>query len=246
MAEINLCNSAGRDAVVKLQSLMSPMRVRWLDPEGRQASTARMIKSSVNDDLDALLERHGDLRAVGAAIRDNDPELNVEVAGRLLQDTSRVYIDRSRKIVHRVQEWDVIRNPDGTERERRTRAIPDANVGAAAAPLKWSGIMVPKREAIRKFVFVQKMQLAHINGLTYDFLYGMAKELEAKDSLLLLGAGPKSNQPLVLRRNSMPYRGFLEGRTRGDTYRLVLHLSNLELKAPETPEVEPPAEEKSA
>jgi hypothetical protein len=30
----------------------------------------------------------------------------------------------------------------------------------------------------------------------------------------------------------MPYRGFLEGRTRGDTYRLVLHLSNLELKAP--------------
>ena len=106
--------------------------------------------------------------------------------------------------------------------------------------------MIPKREAIRKFVFVQKMQLAHINGLTYDFLYGMAKELEAKDSLLLLGAGPKSNQPLILRRNSMPYRGFLEGRTRGETYRLVLHLSNLELKAPQVQEVQPSAEEKSA
>jgi hypothetical protein len=184
---------------------------------------------------------------VGAAIRDGDPELNVEVAGRQLQDTSRVFVDRSRKIVHRVQEWDVIRNPDGSERERRSHAIPDANVGAAVAPLKWSGIMISKREAIRKFVFVQKMQLAHINGLTYDFLFGMAKELEAKESLLLLGAGPKSNQPLVLRRNSMPYRGFLEGRTRGDTYRLVLHLSNLELKVPEIQEpAEPIAQEKLA
>lgn len=247
MAEINLCNSAGRDAVVKLQSLSSPLRVRWLDTDSRQVSTARMIKSSVNEDLEALLERHSDLRSVGVAIRDGDPELNIEVAGRLLQDTSRVYVDRTRKIVHRVQEWDVIRNPDGSERERRPHAIPDANVGAAAAPLKWSGIMIPKREAIRKFVFVQKMQLAHINGLTYDFLFGMAKELEANESLLLLGAGPKSNQPLILRRNSMPYRGFLEGRTRGDTYRLVLHLSNLELKAPELQApAETPAQEKSA
>ena len=247
MAEINLCNSAGRDAVVKLQSLSSPLRVRWLDPEGRQVSTARMIKSSVNDDLDALVERHGDLRGVGAALRDSDPEINAEVAGRLLEETSRVYIDRSRKIVHRVQEWDVIRNPDGTERDRRQRKIPDANVGAAVSPLKWSGVMISKREAIRKFVFVQQLQLAHINGLTYDFLFGMAKELEAKESLLLLGAGPKSNQPLILRRNSMPYRGFLEGRTRGETYRLVLHLSNLELKAPEVQTAaEPEAEEKCA
>jgi hypothetical protein len=246
MAEISLFNSAGRDAVVKLQSLSTPLRVRWLDTAGRQVSTARVIKSSVNDDLESLVEKHGDLRSVGTALRDGDPEINAELAGRLLQETSRVYIDRSRKIVHRVQEWDIIRNPDGSERERRPHAIPDANVGADVAPLKWSGTMIPKKDAIRRFVFVQKMQLAHINGLTYDFLFGMAKELENKDSLLLLGAGAKSNLPLILRRNSTPYRGFLEGRTRGDTYRLVLHLSNLELKAPEPgPSAESTAEEKS-
>jgi hypothetical protein len=76
------------------------------------------------------------------------------------------------------------------------------------------------------------VQLHHINGLTYDFLFGMAKELEAKNALMLLGAGPKSNQPLILRRGSTPYRGFLEGRTQGDKYCLILHFSNLELKAP--------------
>jgi hypothetical protein len=57
--------------------------------------------------------------------------------------------------------------------------------------------------------------------------------LEARDAVLLVGAGPKSNQPLILRRGALPYRGFLEGRTRGAEYLLLLHLSNLELKAPE-------------
>ena len=77
------------------------------------------------------------------------------------------------------------------------------------------------------------MQLMHINGLTYDFLYGMAKDLEEKQSMMLLGGGVKANQPLILRRGSSPYRGFLEGRTKGDKYCLLLHLSNLELKSPE-------------
>ncbi len=49
---------------------------------------------------------------------------------------------------------------------------------------------------------------------------------------MLLGAGPKSNQPLILRRGATPYRGFLEGRTDGDRYCLVLHLSNMELRTP--------------
>jgi hypothetical protein len=63
----------------------------------------------------------------------------------------------------------------------------------------------------------------------------MAKELEEKESLLLVGAGAKSNQPLVFRRGGSSYRGFLEGRTDGDRYALILHLSNMELKAPEAP-----------
>src|SRR5713226_8777668 len=106
------------------------------------------------------------------------------------------------------------------------------NVGTEQ-PLLWSGKLLPKRDVFNKFVIVAKLQIMHINGLTYDFLIEMARELENKDSLLVVGAGPKANQPLVLRRGALPYRGFLEGRTRGDDYCLLLHLSNIELKAPE-------------
>ena len=62
----------------------------------------------------------------------------------------------------------------------------------------------------------------------------LAKELEQRGSLMLLGAGPKSNQPLILRRGGTPYRGFLEGRTEGEKYCLMLHFSNLELKLPKS------------
>jgi hypothetical protein len=35
---------------------------------------------------------------------------------------------------------------------------------------------------------------------------------------------------LIFQTNGTPFRGFLEGRTQGESYKLVLHLSNLEIK----------------
>jgi hypothetical protein len=233
--EINICNSAGRDAVVATQSVRSPLKVRWVDEEGRQAGSVRILKSSVDRDGDALRARCGDWARVGEAMLAGDPEIDLESAGRLLRETSRVYIDPDRQIVHKVQFWEIVRNPDGSQRERRPRKLLDPNV-AGELPLRWSGVFIKKEEACRRFVFSGKVQLQHVNGLTYDFLFAMARELEQRGSLMLLGAGPKSNQPLILRRGGSPYRGFLEGRTQGDKYCLLLHFSNLELKAPAGPE----------
>ena len=127
--------------------------------------------------------------------------------------------------------WDIVRSPDGTQKERRAHKAAEQNV-ATETPLKWSGKLLKKAEVWNRFVFSGKLQVVHINGLTYDFLFEMAKELEQKESLLLIGAGAKSNQPLVFQRGGTSYRGFLEGRTQGESYCLILHLSNLELKSP--------------
>ena len=59
----------------------------------------------------------------------------------------------------------------------------------------------------------------------------MAKTLEDSGKLMQIGAGPKGQQPLIFQTNGTPFRGFLEGRTEGETYKLVLHLSNLEIKS---------------
>jgi hypothetical protein len=131
--------------------------------------------------------------------------------------------------VHKVKQFEVIRNPDGTERERRPKKIAQPNC-ATETPLKWSGKLMKKKDVYNKFVFAGKRQIVHVSGLTYDFLFNMAKELEETQSLMLLGAGPKGTQPLVLTRGGQQYRGFLEGRTEGQKYCLILHLSNMELK----------------
>ena len=232
MPEINICNGANRDATVTMETVATPSRVRWVDATGRQANSVRVLKASLDHDLEALVEQNASIENVAQALIDGDPEIDFESVGKFLTATSRVYVDADRQLVHRINPFEIVRNPDGSERQRRPREVPPQNV-TGDIPLRWSGVFIKRAEAVRKFIFANKLQLMHINGLTYDFLFGIAKELEEKDSLMLLGAGPKNNQPLILRRGSVPYRGFLEGRTRGEKYVLLLHLSNLEMKSPE-------------
>jgi hypothetical protein len=49
--------------------------------------------------------------------------------------------------------------------------------------------------------------------------------------MMLVGAGAKGIGPLVMQTGGTPYRAFLEGRTQGDSYALILRLTNLELKS---------------
>lgn len=231
MPEISLSNNKGRDAQVMADSVRIPVLVRWIDHEGRQATSSRLLKATIDRDYETLLKNHGSPAGVANALIAGDPEVDLEMAGTFLRDTSRVYINSDRQVVYSVTEIEIVRNPDGSEKTRRPKKINLPNVNAEQ-PLLWSGRFLSKREVASKFVIVSKLQIRHVNGLTYDFLLGIARELEQRNSLLVMGAGPKANQPLILRRGSLPYRGFLEGRTRGEEYCLLLHLSNIELKAP--------------
>jgi hypothetical protein len=239
MPEISLTDNKGRDAAVAAESVRVPVRVRWVDAGGAQAASARILKGTIDRDYAALLEVAGSPDKVADALVGGDPEVDIEAVGALLRDTSRVYVNSDRHVVHAVVQSEIVRNPDGTEKLRRPKKLPVPNV-SPDQPLLWSGKLLQKSEVYNKFAMVSKLQLVHVNGLTYDFLFGIAKHLEEKNSLLLVGAGPKANQPLILRRGSVPYRGFLEGRTRKDEYLLLLHLSNLELKAPD-PKPDPEA-----
>jgi hypothetical protein len=195
MPELTLFNAAGRDAQVAAESVRVPVRIRRLDSEGRQCASARILRGTLDRGHAALAEKYGD--QLGAELIAGDPEIDLETVGGFLHDTSRVYVDSARQVVHALTHVEIVRNPDGNEKARRSHTIMAANIGF---PLAWSGKLIPRAEAAHKFVFAGKRQIRHVNGLTYDFLFAIARELEEKDSLLLVGAGPKGNQPLVLRR----------------------------------------------
>jgi hypothetical protein len=236
MGTINISNEKGRDAVVGSLSVLKAVKVRWLDDQGRQIQSGRVMKGHQAHELTALEAAAGGREKIAQTLIDGDPEVDMENFGAMLKEASRVFVNPEGKIVRKVRQFEVIRNPDGSERERRPRKVAQPN-SDTEIPLKWTGKLMKKKEVYNKFVFAKKRQIVHVNGLTYDFLYGMAKELEKSDSLMVIGAGAKGNQPLVLTRGGQPYRGFLEGRTQGEKYCLILHLSNMELKgAPRTAE----------
>ncbi|MEE9303943.1 MAG: hypothetical protein V3U84_09160 [Thiotrichaceae bacterium] len=233
MANINLTDSRKRDAVVKAESIRVYGGVRYIGPKGGNAYIRKVLKSTVDHDYKTLLENHGegDPEKLAEAMVKGDPEIDIERFGLYLWNLSRVYLNPDEEMVYRIEQFDIVRTPDGTVKERRPRERDEANVDGDI-PLTWSGKMIKKSEAIRRYVFRSKLQIVHVNGLTYDFLYNMAKELAETDSLMLMGGGKKGKEPLVFRRGSTPYRGFLEGRIDGKRYILLLHLSNAELKLP--------------
>jgi hypothetical protein len=158
-----------------------------------------------------------------------DPELDIETTGRLISGTHTLYLDSKGEAAYHVNLVQVIKNPDGSETERRGALKQAANINIDT-PIRWSGREYPRAEALRTFVFTRNYQLRHTSGLTYDFLYDMAKQLHERDALMFVGTGTKGTGPIVLSLGGTPYRGFLEGRIDGRKYVLILHLTNMELK----------------
>lgn len=227
---INISNPKGRDAVVATEALNPRREVRYEDAKGRPVGTRKLLKTDVSHDLSALLAKKKKIEKVGDLLVKEDPEIDIESFGMFLADMSRVYVTK-KGIVHIVEEIEVVYRPDGTVRERRPRKKEPQNMNSEF-PMRWTGKFIKKDDAAHRFVFTNKKQLVHINGLTFDFLYEMAKDLDARDALLLVRGGEKGNEPLVMNRGGKPYNAFLEGRVKDDSYCLILHLSNMELKTP--------------
>ena len=225
---INLADKKKRDAQVSLETVHTIRAVRYIDPDGKLTHNVRLLKSTVHQQ--SLTETYS-LDELAEEIIKGDPEIDVETFGRYLTETSRVYTHNN-KIVFHVREEEVVRTPDGEEKERRDREVKLQNVNTDI-PIQWSNKLIKKKDAVRKFVFTDTKQIFHTNGLTWDFLFEMARELADKDSMMLVGGGKKGNEPLVFQRGGRAYRGFLEGRIEDESYCLLLHLSNLELKRPE-------------
>lgn len=232
MRGIHIANAKRRDAEVAFEARAERRNIRTVLKDGRDKINVRVLKSTVDIDEQTLARQFGSWHDVAAVLIEADPEMDYEIIGKKLTHTHRVWVDKEDRIAYRVNLFRTVFNPDGTERERRDVNKLPSNVDAES-PLRWTGKLFAREEAVRRFVFTRSYQIRHINGATFDFLYAMAKELDEKDSLVLLGGGAKGNEPLLLSRGGQPYRGFLEGRVKGEKYILILHLTDIELKAPE-------------
>jgi len=232
---IHLTNAAGRDAMVSMAVVPHETSPR-LGLRNRPVAFRRYVASVEQGSHEALSAKLGDY---AEALIEGDPEIDREVVGRTIHGTSAVHLSSRGQVLHASPAVvEAIVGPDEVERERRPAADVAANVHDDM-PLRWTGRKISLRELARRFTFRRTLQLFHVDGLTYDFLLAMAQHLDDEQAAVLLGAGPKGVDPLIFEANGRPYRAFLTGRVDRDNpgrYRLLLHLSDMELKPP-PPEV---------
>ena len=229
---IRLGDGRGRDARVRLVARSTPVAPTFQAQDGRPAQASRVIKSPLARTYAALRSRCADDTELSQLLIEGDPEIDLEAAGRRTGPTDRVLLDPDGQVLYATGQVEVLYDTEGREVERREPSVTPANIDGPA-PIVWTGKMLSRAEAVRRYAFTRAYQVRHVDGLTLDFLYAMAEELDRADSLVLVGAGPAGRDPLVLERNGHPYRAFLEGRVQDAQYRLVLHLSEMELRAPQ-------------
>lgn len=226
---IRIANAKGRDAVIGFKGVKGSeppkMGIPGVDLEFRRY----LIATDQGTDA-ALKKRFG--ADYTKALIEGDPEIDLEVVGQIIEQTMTVYLDAGGEVLSsEPQVLELVLNPDGSEKERRAPIDIASNINGEI-PVRWSGRKIPIKDAVRRFSFRRTVQLQHVDGLTYDFLYAMASELEKEHAVMLLGTGDKGVGPLVFQANGRAYRGFLSGQVNGEKYRLLLHLSDMELKKP--------------
>jgi hypothetical protein len=227
MRKLHLMNKENRDATVAISSLKYEKPFEMGIPN-KELKFKRYLSATQENLHKNLASLYGD--NYSSKLIEEDPEIDIETIGKFISGSDVVYLSSKGELLYSPPKTvEVIIAPDGTEKERRSPEDIPGNVDDEL-PVRWTGKKMPKSKVAVKFAFKRTIQIKHVDGLTFDYLFDMAKELQDEDVMVLVGAGQKGNEPLIFQANGMPYRGFLEGRVDGKKYQLLLHLSNMELK----------------
>ena len=230
---IKIEDSKKRDAEITFKSINSKASVYLAIETGEKPKNRKVIKSSKDKSLETLIGKGSpsqeDYNQFSENLINSDKEIDFELFGRFIDKTDKIYTNKKDEPVYNIKVAQNLKDPEGNLIKEQKPIYLQSNINEENI-VKWTGKYVPKSKLYNKVVLSSKYQIKHVNGLTFDFLFNIAKTLHEKDSFMMMGGG-KGSDPLVFNDGGKPYRGFLEGRINDKSYCLILHLSNQELKA---------------
>ena len=228
MRKIHISDSNSKNTFVHFTPIKAPANP--IRAFGKQkVFSKRLIISGENNDYENLFSKYQE--RLPEILLNEDPELDLELIGRPIEKTNTVFINKENEIMKIAPNWvELIFDKDGNEKEKR---IPEDRLSNITdeIPIRFTKMKLKRKDAVKKFVFSRTLQLWHSDGLTFEFLFNIAKELDDNDEMMLVGSGEKGRDPLIFQNNGLPWRAFLEGRIQDDSYALLMRLSNLELKS---------------
>ena len=228
MRKIHISDSNSKNTFVHFSPIKSPSNpVRAFGKQ--KVYSKRLILSGEKSDYENLLTKYE--KKLPEILLNEDPELDLKLIGRPIEKTNTVFVNKKNEILRVAPNWiELIFDQDGNEKERRVPEDRLSNI-TDDLPIRFTKMKLKRKDAVRKFVFSRTLQLWHSDGLTFEFLFNIAKELDDNDEMMLVGSGEKGRGPLIFQNNGLPWRAFLEGRVKDNSYALLMRLSNLELKS---------------
>lgn len=227
---IRLADHLGREATV----WMVPCRVRDFTGSCNEAGEAlwvtQRLKATDQSHPDVLAARWTDPADLARSLMTGDPELDLEQTGCKTGDSQRIWLDGDGQPIYVPKLEQVRHDEQGKIVQRRPLRARPGNLVPPAAPI-WSGVILDRKDVLTRYALRRAWQLMHGNSLEYDFLLELARWLDKRGQMALVGRGRSGRSPLILARGARPCLGFLDGRVRGESLRLVLYLTAGELHA---------------
>lgn len=221
------------DAEITFKSIRRGNEIYMALENGEKPINKRIIKLSKETSVDFLIGKEhptdDDFSEFSDRLIKKDDEIDFNLFGKYIDKVDKIYTNKNLDPVYNVNISEQILDTKGQLVEEKDKVFSKSNINGESI-VKWTGKYIPKKKLYNKVVLSSKYQIKHINGLTFDFLFKIAKDLHEKDSFMMLGGG-KGNEPLVLNDGGRPYRAFLEGKIKDQSYVLIIHLSNQEYKS---------------
>lgn len=143
----------------------------------------------------------------------SNSEVDFEKTGCEIKHLQRFYTDRNGEPANCIWFEETIFDKDGNAKDVHPLEKKQSNVTDVSHPLLWTNKYIPYEVAARKYVFTQIYRICHVDSLTFDFLYDIARDLEEHNAVMYMGMGENGDEPVVFREGGKPYRVFLKGKT---------------------------------
>ncbi|MHA1721037.1 MAG: hypothetical protein ACTSWX_02875 [Promethearchaeota archaeon] len=195
--------------------------------DGKKVSHVKILNFDSKLDIQNL-ENNENLTEL---LIDGDPEFDIENTGKIIQHVNKLVVNNELKPVYNYQEIDVLMQPNG-EIKTRPHKQSKRNI-LEKLPVITSDEYISPRNFIRKYLVKQSFFMGHTDGVSYKFLFELAKNLSDMQKLVRIYAidsETKKKIPIVIKNGGTLYpAAFIYGKIHGEKYCLRLLLVDREL-----------------
>lgn len=162
-----------------------------------------------------------------------NPEIDINKAGRIINNeylTTAYHKPNELKITQDFKKFKISLDANEKITEKTIEKATHSNINELSPLIVNLETNIPIKEAFTRFAFKDIYQLIHKDEHTRKHLIKLAKILQESNSCVLLGSGKKGKDPIILQENGTPCRGFIFGEIKNSKYKLLVMITDMEMK----------------